>query len=111
MLEVDLASVDSLIKAKKEGRLLVLPVPIGHRIYMVVSKSKAMFDHTTENWFAYVKKTSLKKSNLLKCVEEYGKTVFTSEHEARMVVDELNKEALAGAYRNESLIEMRKTRR
>lgn len=104
-------SENGLIKAKEEGRLLVLPVLVGHCIYMVVSKSKTMFDHTTENWFVYVKKTTLKKSNLLKCVEEYGKTVFITELEAKVVADKLNKEALAGAYRNESLIEMRKTRR
>ncbi len=96
-----------LIKARDEGRILVLPVPFGSTLYMVVSKSKSLFDFREENWFAYVKKTTLKPSNLLRAIKEYGRTFFVNEEEAKAIADLLNKEALAGKYEDESLIKQR----
>lgn len=74
---------------------------------MVVSKSKALFNYREENWFAYVKKTAVKSSNLLRVVEEYGHTIFSSKEEAEAVADRINGDALAGKYQHESLIKQR----
>lgn len=84
-----------------EGRIFVAPCALGDTLYMVVCKSKMMFDYRHDTWFAYVKPTKLCHSNFFRVLEEYGKTVFSSKAFAQMHVDALNKEAMSGKYDEE----------
>ena len=95
--------VEELLKADREGRLLVLPAKMGTPIYVVVCKSKRFFNHQTEKWFSYVNKTSIKPSNAFRVLEEYGKIYFLDKEEAQRVSDVLNEDAIAGRFKKESI--------
>ena len=93
-----------------EGRMFVAPCALGDTLYMVVCKSKLMFDHRYDTWFAYVKPTKLRHSNFFRVLEEYGKTVFSSKAFAQVCADALNKEAMSGAYEKETTEKFRSMR-
>ena len=70
---------------------------------MVVSKSKSFFDHKSEHWFAYAKKSILKPNNLMRVLDEFGKTVFADRVEAEAVAAKMNEEAMGGKYQYKTI--------
>lgn len=67
-----------------QGRLMVLPCPMGGTIYMIVTKRPKM----TAPPFSFIKVTELMPSNLLRVLADFGKTVFLTREEAERALEE-----------------------
>lgn len=62
---------------EEQGRLMLLPCPMGSTIYMIVTK------HTKgREPFSFIKTTELMESNVFRVCRDYGKTVFLTREEA-----------------------------
>lgn len=74
------------VQAEREGRLIVLPCPMGTKLWRVVHAKGSSF--ASERF--YIKPITLDVNNVLRIVErkEYGKTVFPSRKEAERAMAE-----------------------
>lgn len=74
------------VQAEREGRLFVLPCPMGTKLWRVVHAKGSSF--ASERF--YIKPITLDVNNVLRIVErkEYGKTVFSSRKEAERAMAE-----------------------
>ena len=65
-----------------QGRLVVLPCPMGSTIYMIVTK------HTKgREPFSFIKTTELMESNVFRVCRDFGKTVFLTREEAERALE------------------------
>ena len=74
-----------LLQAQKERRLLVLPCPMGAKIYMIVRKYSRL-----QRWdLFFIKVGQLKESNFFRVLREFGKTIFDEREEAQAMMAKL----------------------
>lgn len=77
----DLDHLRELVRAEKEGRLLLLPCPIGSTVYIIGHKYRAGYD---ECW---INPGKFRPSDM----EKIGERVFLTYEEAKAKVLEMNK--------------------
>ena len=72
----------NLYRDAEDGRVMVLPCPMGSTIYMIVTK------HTKgREPFSFIKTTELMESNVFRVCRELGKTVFLTREEAERALE------------------------
>lgn len=74
-----------LLQAQKERRLLVLPCPMGAKIYMIVRK----YSRLQRRDLFFIKVSQLKESNFFRVLREFGKTIFDEREEAQAMMAKL----------------------
>ena len=71
----------NLYRDAEDGRVMVLPCPMGSTIYMIVTK------HTKgREPFSFIKTTELMESNVFRVCRDFGKTVFLTREEAERAI-------------------------
>lgn len=73
-----LAEAAELLRKKDAGLLLTLPCPVGTPVWLIVTKHRLHGD----GYFSFIRRSRLQWSNMDRCVNEIGKTVFLTEEEA-----------------------------
>lgn len=75
-------ALEKYTQAEEQGRIVVLPCPMGSTIYMIVTK------HTKgREPFSFIKTTELMESNVFRVCRDYGKTVFLTREEAERTLE------------------------
>jgi len=86
-----LAETAELLRKKDAGLLLELPCPMGTPVWLIVTRRF----RRTGNQFSFIRPSKLQWSNMDRCINELGKTVFLTEEEAEKALAEIKKEGAA----------------
>lgn len=80
--------LNEILKAEKDGRLVVLPYKIGDLVYRIAVRKKYL-NHLMDT--PYIKVVEIKTENALKYKSEIGKTVFLTREEAEAALKEVER--------------------
>lgn len=86
--EARLAEAAELLRKKDAGLLLALPCPVGTPVWLIVTKHRLRGD----GYFSFIRRSRLQWSNMDRCINEIGKTVFLTAEEARAALAVIQKE-------------------
>lgn len=75
--------IRELLKADKDGRLMVLPCKVGDTVYLIVTKR--VRNYTPE--FRFVKKSRLTFLNMERILQDFGKEAFLTREEAEKALE------------------------
>lgn len=75
--------IRELLKADKDGRLVVLPCKAGDTVYLIVTKR--VRNYTPE--FRFVKKSRLTFLNMERILQDFGKEAFLTREEAEKALE------------------------
>ena len=75
--------IRELLKADKDGRLVVLPCKVGDTVYLIVTKRARVYMPE----FRFIKKSKLTFLNMERILQDFGKTVFLTREEAEKALE------------------------
>lgn len=83
-----LAEAAELLRKKDAGLLLELPGPVGTPVWLIVTRRF----RRTGSQFSFIRPSKLQWSNMDRCINELGKTVFLTEEDAEEALAAIQKE-------------------
>lgn len=83
-----LAEAAELLHKKDAHLLLELPCPLGTPVWLIVTKHR----RSSDKLYSFLRRSRLQWSNMDRCINELGKTVFLTEEEAENALAEIQKE-------------------
>lgn len=75
--------IRELLKADKDGRLVVLPCKVGDTVYLIVTKRARVYMPE----FRFIKKSKLTFLNMERILQDFGKTAFLTREEAEAALE------------------------
>ena len=75
--------IRELLKADKDGRVVVLPCKVGDTVYLIVTKRAKVYMPE----FRFIKKSKLTFLNMERILQDFGKTVFLTREEAEKALE------------------------